>query len=223
MQVETLVLQDSYPAHKDGTGGEMRLNRRGELVVPDFFTQLSIDGRVFNASNAVQETLEDISETGRGTNNINPALLLDVPSGTTGIPLEVILDVGADGTDEDIAITICTDDKIRYASGGAAITPVSMHKGDPVSTACSFYSGSTTIVAGVNTDDDTIYSARIAAEGAPRTTVTGQPSFFWSARLFVPPVLVGPAALLVFVVSATADQTYMWSVKWAEIPTVNAD
>jgi len=218
----TEVMQDSYHSTGEGTTGKLRLNPRGELVVPDFFTQLVLDGRVFNASNAAQETLEDLSETSRGASNVNPALLLDVPTGTTAVPLEVLLDIGADGTDEDIAITICTDDATRYSSGGAAITPVNMRKDDAQSSACTFKSGSSTITAAANTDDDTLYSARIAAEGAPRTSVTGTPSFFWTARLYTPPVLIGPASLLVFIVSATADQTYMWSVKWYELPTTDA-
>jgi hypothetical protein len=215
----TEVMQDNYHVTGEGTTGKLRLNPRGELVVPDFFTQLVLDGRVFNASNAVQETAEDLSETARGTNNVNPALLLDIPTGTTAIPLEVILDIAADGTDEDLAITINTDDAVRYSSGGGAITPINMRKDDPRSSNCTVKSGSSTITAAANTDDDTIYSARLPAEALPRTSETGTPSFFWSAKLYTPPVLIGPASLLVFIVGATADATYMWSVKWAEFAT----
>jgi hypothetical protein len=217
-----VVGQDSYSVNAEGSFPGYRLNRRAEVVVPDFYMQLAADGRIFNASNAVQETLEDISETARGTNNVNPALLLDIPSGTTAFPMSVILDVGADGTDQDIALTINTDDGVRYSSGGVAITPINMRKDDPLTAAGSFYSGSSTITTAVNVDDDTIYSARIAAEGAPRTTVTGTPSFHWSSRVYPAPVLVGPASFLVFAISAAADQTYNWSVTWAEIPTVQA-
>lgn len=218
-EIKTRVQQESYMTYGDGVQGEMRLNRRGEAVMPDPFTQLVADGRVFNTSNAVQETLEDLSETARGSDNVNPALLLDVPSGTTAIPLEIMLDIGVDGTDEDIAITVNTDDDVRYSSGGVAITPVNMRKDDPRSVKCKMYSGSSTITASANTDDDTIDSARLPAEALPKSTETGEPSYLWTAKKRIAPVLIGPASLLVFAVSATADQTYNWSVKWVEYDT----
>ncbi len=218
-EIKTEVRQDSYSTHADGEQGKVRLNRRGELVVADQFLQWAVDGRVFNASNAVQETLEDLSETARGSNNVNPALLLVAPSGKTAIPLEIIVDQGLDGTDEDIAFTICTDDANRYSSGGAVITPINMRKDDPRLAGCRMYSGSSTITASANTDDDTIYSAWVTAEAVPKTTQSGVPTLFWSARNNISPVLIGPASLLVFIVSATADQTYNWSIKWAEFDT----
>ncbi len=221
--LDTEIKQDSYPAYVEGTAGKIRLNPRGELVVPDFFLQLALDGRVFNASNAVQETDEAFVETGRGTNNVNPSLLLDVPTGTTVIPLEVIIDFGnTPGTSKDMVFTINTDDTTRYSSGGAAITPINMRKDDPQTTACSVYSGSTQIVASANTDDDTIFCSMVEEEATPRTTNAGLPLFFWTARQYIPPVLIGPASFLVFVTADTTnDQELNWSLKWAEIPTAN--
>jgi len=219
----TEVQQDSYHTVSEGSSGKLRLNPRGELVVPDFYTQLVLDGRVFNASNAVQETDEAICETGRGTNNINPSLLLDVPTGTTAIPLEVIIDIGnSPGTSVDMVFTINTDDKIRYASGGAAITPINMRKDDPRTSNCPFYSASTQIVAAANTDDDTIYCQMMEAEATPRTATSGEPWFLWTARKYTPPVLIGPAAFLVFIMAAsTNDQELNYSVKWAEFATTD--
>jgi len=219
----TEVMQDSYHTTGEGTTGKIRLNPRGEIVVPDFFTQLVLDGRVFNASNAVQETDETIVETGRGTANINPSLLLDVPTGTTVIPLEVIVDFGnTPGTSVDMVFTINTDDAVRYSSGGGAITPINMRKDDPRSSACLFKSASTQIVASSNTDDDTIYCSMLEVEATPRTTNAGLPLFFWSSRLYTPPVLIGPASFLVFLTADTTnDQELNWSVKWAEFATTD--
>jgi hypothetical protein len=207
-----------YPQLGEDLARSIRVNPRGDVVVADMFEQAIFDNRVFNASNAVQETLEDISETGRGTANINPALLLDVPSGTTVVPLEVLVDQGLDGTDEDIAFTINPDDGTHYSSGGVQITPISARKDDATS-AVSFYSGSSTITASANTDDDTIYSDWHPAESLPKTV--GGPTFYWSAKQHFTQALIGPACLKVFVVSASADQTYIWSVKWFELPTVS--
>jgi hypothetical protein len=213
--------QDTYPAaSRDQASVVPRVNNRAEQIMVDFYAQAAMDGKMFNASNAVQETLEDISETARGSNNINPALLLDIPAGTTGIPVEILVEQGLDGTDQDIQFTINTDDAARYSSGGVAITPVNMRKDDGTNSTVlgSFYSGSTTIVATSNTDDDMLYASWWPAEALPRTA-GGLPSLHWSARTHIPPILVGPASLLIFVVSATADQTYNYSVKWIEMPT----
>ena len=219
--VRSYVQQDTYSGVAEQGAVALRVNPRGELVTPDWFTQLVLDGRVFNASNAVQETDEAFVETGRGTNNVNPSLLVDAPSGTTIIPLEVIIDFGnTPGTSKDMVFTINTDDTTRYSSGGAAITPINMRKDDPNTSGCSVYSGSTQIVASANTDDDTIFCTMIEEEATPRTAVAGLPLFFWTAKQYIPPVLIGPASLLVFVTAATTnDQEMNWSVKWAEIST----
>lgn len=219
--INTAVRQESYSLDGEGAAGHIRLNRRGELVIVPVELQWALDGRVFNASNAVQETDEAFAETGRGTANINPSLLVDVPSGKTIIPLEVIIDLGnTPGTSVDMNFTINTDDATRYSSGGAAITPINMRKDDPRASACPVYSGSTQIVASANTDDDTIFNLMVEAEATPRTAVAGLPLVNWTSKLYVPPVLVGPASLLVFMMSAsTNDQEMYWSIKWAEFDT----
>lgn len=220
-EIKTSVRQESYELNGEGATGRVRLNRRGELVVPDWMTQLVLDGRVFNASNAVQETDEPIAETGRGSDNVNPSLLVDVPSGTTIIPLEVIIDLGnTPGTSVDMNFTINTDDAVRYVSGGGAITPVNMRKDDPRTSTCIVKSASTQIVASANTDDDTIWNTMVEEEATARTTVSGLPLVFWTARTYIPPVLIGPASFLVYMMSAsTNDQEMYWSIKWAEFDT----
>lgn len=211
--------QSTYPSVAEGQSVLTRHNPRGELVVPDWITQLVLDGRVFNASNAILETAVLFGETARGTDNINPSILVDVPSGTTIIPLEIVISTSGTGTAGDFDVQLCTDDGTRYSSGGAAVTPVNMHKSDPNTSNCSVYQGGTQVVASANTDDDTIFfkrydSLEIATPGA------GTP-FKWSVRDNVPPVLYGPASLLVYVIVGNVDASFFFSVKWAEIPSVS--
>lgn len=213
------VFQTAYPSVADQQSVLTRHNKRGELIVPDWMTQLVLDGRVFNASNAVQETAVLFGETARGTDNINPSILVDVPAGTTAIPLEVIISPSGTGTAGDWQVYIVTDDGVRYSSGGAAVTPVNMRKDDPVTSSCSVYQAGTQIVASANTDDDTIYVRRL--DELEITTAPQHQPVIWSARNNIPPVLVGPAALLVFVIVGNVDASFFFSVKWAEIPTVS--
>lgn len=216
--MEPVVEQDSYTGVAEQAFRRFRVNPRGELVVPDWMTQLAMDGRVFNASNPVQETNQDISTTARGTDNVSPALLLDVPASTVAFPLYIMLMPISQTTDEAVTVSINTDDGVRYSSGGQAVTPLNMRKDDPVTSACSFYNGSTAITAIANVDDDTIWAALIPAGDVPAVSGTRLP-LIWTAKEAIPPMLVGPASMLIFVTSATADTLFRWSVQWAEFST----
>lgn len=220
-EIKTGVRQESYLLSGEGSVGQIRLNRRGEMVTVPLDLQLVLDGRMFNASNAAQETDELIVETGRGSSNINPSLLVDVPNGTTIIPMEVLIDLGNTvGTSKDMVFTINTDATTRYSSGGAKITPVNMRKDKPRSSSCPVYSASTQIAASASTDNDTIFVQMVEEEATPRTVVSGLPLFYWTSKLFTPPVLIGPAAFLVYLTADTTnDQEMNWSIKWAEFDT----
>jgi hypothetical protein len=215
----TEVMQDSYHTTGEGTTGKIRINPRGEIVVPDFYQQLVFDGRVFMASNAARETAEAIGSVD-SFSDTDPALLLDVPTGTTVMPLEIILNQGGTVAGGVITVLITLSDKIRYASDGAAITPQNLRFDEPRSSACSFYSGSTDIVAAANTDDLTLYAAILDQDvaTAPNATAT---KINWTAREFIAPVLVGPAALVIYAVAATTQPSFFYSVKWAELATTD--
>jgi len=214
----TYRVQDSLPAlTTDGAAGNPRINNRAELVVPDYFTQMAVDGVVYNVSQAVQETAELFSETARGTDNINPSLLMDVPTGTTVIPLEIQITPESTGTAADYDISICTDDGIRFSSGGATRTPINMRKDDPNTSAVTVYSGATQIVAIANVDDDTIWYERF--DSTELATPSQKHEFYWTARVSVPPILVGPAALLVFVITGNVDHLFFWNMRFAEFST----
>lgn len=215
------VRQDSYDVQAEGVEHNARMNPRGEIVIPDWMTQLVMDGVVYNASNAVQETAERISETARGTDNVNPSFLLDVPSGSTVIPLMVMMDFSVPGTSEDMAITLNTDNVVRFSSGGVAITPLNMRSDGPNTASSTFYSGSTQIVTIANALDETLDAVTIEAEATPKTTASGLPLYLWSARQRIPKVLIGPAAFMGFIIGATDDHDWHYSVTFAEFTTTD--
>ncbi|KKL47270.1 hypothetical protein LCGC14_2337250, partial [marine sediment metagenome] len=106
-EIKTSVRQESYEINGEGSTGKLRLNRRGELVGIDQYQQWVADGRVFVASPAARETAEAIGST--SFSDTDPALLLDIPSGTTAIPLEIILNQGGTvaGGNITLLITLC--------------------------------------------------------------------------------------------------------------------
>ena len=79
--------------------------------------------------------------------------------------------------------------------------------------ACTAYHGGVQIVTVANNiDDNQVY------------LVTNElhrdfPSTEWSHSSGVPPVLVGPASLQIFVDVNNADEAVAFSVTWAEFPT----
>jgi hypothetical protein len=214
--IRAVVQQDSYTRKNEGDFIGVRANPRGEIVVPDWATQLALDGRVYNISTSVQETGDLMGETGPGSNNVNPSILVDVPSGTTIIPLELGLTPEGTGTSGDWPVVrMSTDDATRYSSGGATITPLNMRKDDPNTSSCSAYHGGTQIVASANTDDDTIWHASYDNSARANEPLR------WSIKNSVPPVLIGPAALLVFITVNNVDEEIHWTLKWAEFSTTD--
>ena len=210
------VQQDAYHVAKEQGTASVRLNPRGELVSPDWFTQLVLDGRVYNVSNEVQEAGALMGESGPGTNNVAPSMLLDVPSGTTVIPLSLALTPENTGTAGDWPqVRMSTDDTTRYSSGGNQVTPINMRKDDPNTSACSFYEAGTAIVATANTDDDTIWHTSYD------NSTRDNERLLWTARRDIPPVLIGPAALLVFITVNNVDEEINFTLKYAEFSTTD--
>lgn len=213
---EGVVQQDAYAPSPEDTLKPVRLNPRGELVVPDWMTQLALDGRVFNISNL---TIETVALGSTSFADTDPFILVDVPTGTTIIPLEVLLAQGGTVAGGVITVLITTDDGLRFSSGGTAVTPINLRKDDPITSATSAYVGdATAIVAAANVDADTIWAGLLDQDV---TDPNSTENVIWTARNYIPPILIGPASLLIFAFAATTAPGLFWSVKWAEIPTVS--
>lgn len=215
MAVDFVSRHTSVPVVSDGAVASARLNKRGEIVAQaDWMLQLVLEGRVYNASNLTIETAAVGSTSFADT---DPFLLLDVPEGTTVIPLEVYLAQAGTVAANPVQVYLTTDDRVRFSSGGTSVTPINMRKDDVRGSAALFYVGDgTAITATANTDADTLMAALLDPDV---TDPNSTENFLWSARNMIPPVLIGPAALLVHLVSATTAPGVLWTVKWAEWPT----
>jgi len=214
------VRQTTYPASADEESVRARLNRRRELIIPDFYTQLVVDGRCFIASNAAMETAEDIGRLGTylGT---EPAICIDVPSGTTMEPLEVVLRQGGTVANATFDVMLTVDDAVRITSG-TAVTPRNylINATEPRTSACTIKKQSeagTNLVTSDNNEENTFFHALLPAdidalEGGHVT---------WTARENIAPIIVGPGAMLVYAFVATAEPQFFWHIIWAEYPTVS--
>lgn len=211
---DSLVQQNSYSAHPDGTAGAIRLNRRGEIVTNDFIQQAILDGRGFNFANIAPDTL--ITGSTSYTNS-DPCLLVTIAEDTTMIPFYLHIGIeDAGSTDNHITIGFDTAD-LYVSGGGTAGSTVNNLRSDAPVTSLTTYAknGATAIV--------------ITDPGAGERIIYHHINPFqdeadklyeinWEPR--VCPVLVGPASFFVYVYGASAP-TFEYSLQWIEIPTVS--
>lgn len=215
METSTEVMQKTYAAYAEATAGSLRLNRRGELVMPDFYQQLVMDGRVFQVSNAAFETAEELS-TAFGTNGASPSIYIGVPSGTTIMPLEVRLTQGIIANDAWTCL-IAYENSVPASVSVTARTPVNLRTDRPVSSACTCGVTGTVTAPG----DDALLHGGIYTQMAADPEHSDE-SFFWSARDSIAPIIVGGGCLLIYAFVATTGPGLWYRVVWAEFPTVNA-
>jgi len=193
----------------------MRVTRDGMLLT-DYLQNLAFQGRIYTASDADENDVLTSVATYAAT---TPIIVVDVPSGTTAIPLAVNLRQNVGGTLASAPITVALSietAKIRYSNGGTAETNIISRRTDrPVAQKCSVYSTPTAAAAGTAVaifhDVITPEITQIPAEG-------GRWWFDWPVGIFIPSFLVGPASFLVFAYG-TNSPTFSWSVSWCEIPS----
>jgi len=214
----TLVTQTNYPAYADGTDGDIRINKRGEIVPADWIQQLVDDGRVFIVSNQAMETARDIGNAAYA--ETEGAISIDVATGTTLIPLEVMLYQGGAVATADVTVLFTLDDSARITSGNIA-TPRNylINATEPQETTSTVYfhdeSGTDMVI--VAPGEDTTFYAKMQAEAL----VGGDnQDVHWSAREFIAPHIKGPGNFTIYWYG-TGNPEGFYHIVWAEIPTAN--
>ena len=178
-------------------------------VVSDRYDQAILDGRAFMVSTATRETA--LAVGGTSFSDTAPAFILDVPSGTGVVPLEIDLRQGGTVAGGMITVLATLSDKVRRASSGTSHTPQNMRFDEPQTSGCSFYTGPT---ANTNDDDISLFSGLYEhnLDGALTTS-----HVLWSARHSYAPYLVGPASLVVYTFAASTQPCWFFTFKWAEV------
>lgn len=181
----------------------------------DLLTWLGARGHVFYASDADQND----AVTGQTSfANTTPTFLLNVPSGTTAIPL--LARMGQTGTvaGGNIDVLMEFDDAARYSSGGTAETILCARTDAPLTNNTNFtnatlYSGATASAGyGVR-----VFGREFAQDVDPASTEF-VPEVVWTPIAGLD-FLVGPASWLIYTYAATTGPTWYWTIKWAAFPT----
>jgi hypothetical protein len=169
---------------------------------------LAFQGRLFIASDGD----ENDRVTGQTSFAVTtPTFLLDVPAGTTAIPLFVNLTQAGTPAGGDVTIEISIDNADKYASSGTSEAVLNPRTSSGRANLCTLYSNAT----GETGYGVRVFSAVTSPDVSPAEAAVQGP--YWSAE--IPYVIEGPGAFQVYTYAASTGPTWEWSIGWAEIPT----
>jgi len=190
----------------------VRGTRDGSIFTADFMMGLAMQGRIFIASDADQND----TVTGQTSfANTTPTFLLNVPSGTTAIPLYAKLGQAGTVAGGAIDIIVEIDDIAAYSTGGTSETVLCARTDNPIGNKCALYSGATA-TAGYGIVVESVFQMVQDVASAVADDYRWH-QFKWEPK--IPIMLVGPASLKIFTYASTTGPTWVWSIAWAEIPS----
>ena len=205
------VAHDTLKAEGEGNWTEKKGNKLGFAIAMDFYTQMAIEGRVFNvtAGTISVPLVGDVLII-----NQKAEMAVDCTLGTTIIPVftNVSINASAGATLHEYAgKSVAT-----VSSAGDAFVPLNLKSDgvDAASTARVDAAGGVTVTAELATTTLRHWSwSQPIAAGAYATTYDWQPR--------TPPVLVGPRCYYVQIAAAGAGPGYFASIDYIELPTIN--
>lgn len=203
------------------------VNKRKELIVIDFWTQLMLEGRMFHIQNGTESTPVN---TGTSPDDETVWILLDTTDGTTTIP--TYIDVWAStcaATPETLEGVVEVDRLLnRWNTGGTAYVPENMRSDRPRVSTCykCYVSASGDITADAKSAvPDSLEIARVSYnETTPGSSNEPCDYIMNMNKLYSvmerPPVaIVDVGSLILHWGSGTADQTGYGLMEWVELPT----
>lgn len=226
------VRQNSYENYSEGQDRPARLNKRAELVVADFFTQMVLDGRTYAVSIGTMDAAGAVNSTGTAVADTVVWALTDAANGTTIIPVEAQIAIQTWTTATLIDFMLEADmGKVRFSAvgGGGAFIPMNMRGDSPRAAASTSYvnltSGAGVTAAAKSTiggvDGSTEFHQSAievnigdAADGIP------EEQHHWRAKNSgAPPVIPGPGSFVFHFACASADATGYGNYRFIELPS----
>lgn len=168
------------------------------------------EGRIFYASDADQNDLVTGQTSFAAT---TPTFQLDVPDGTTAIPLLLSLHQTGSVAGATIDVIMEIDNAVRYSTGGTAETKLAARTDAPITSLCTLRSGATAAAGyGVRIFGITVGQDVSSAEGAVNEII-------WTPPGDQLDYIVGPGAWNIYTYAGATGPTWFWTVKWMEIPS----
>ncbi len=214
MQATILVGQDSLRAEGDGNWAGLKGNKRGELVIIDWFSQMMLEGRGFQVRAGTITT--PVVGKASAITDTAAEMSVDAPSGTTVIPVfcNISIRLNAKTLNEGAIKSVAA-----ASSAGTVFVPLPLLTNSAiaaVATARAQAAGSVTVAAETVTT-----TRRHYALANPVTVGAGNEftEYNWKPR--VPPVLNGIACCYLQLATDTTGMSYYASLDWIELPTIN--
>ena len=216
-----IVRQNSYNNYSEGQERSARLNRRGELVVVDFFAQAIFDGRAFNLQIGTEDA--PVNTTGTLDDTLGD-LLWDNPVGYTAFPLGINFQIADMTTATTINMMLEIDRALnRYSSGGTAYVPENLRTDRPrVAVGGAFYVGAPDITLAAKTAvPGSIELWRFGMSNDAKTTELADEmrNGYFRANKDPFAVVVGVGAIIAQCGAATADATHYGNMQVVQLPT----
>ena len=207
----------TYEQAPGGSDKPVRLNKRQEMIAISPFGQAVADKNVFQA--VIGSATTPVSFVKTAYDADQPQLVIDVPSGTTIMPLEleVVLEDSA-GTDNEV-IWLASGTNVG-AGTSTVVTPVNLFVTSSANAPASRCSGFRQYT-GNGTDPNTgeffeFYRTVYAFADATTDPVK---RFRWSALESPAPIIEGTGSLVLYIVGTTTAPAGFVIAKWWEVLT----
>jgi hypothetical protein len=206
--------QNSVGRNPNSTVGWRGTSDGSGIVVP-WVTALALEGRVFQANIGSASTPVSFAKTAYDSDQ--PQLVVDVPSGTSILPLKIELHLeDSAGTDNEIMATVSTT--IVGAGTSTAVTQKNQRSDSPITSGCSVYS----LYTGNGTDPTVHTEIWRSGYAFADSTTNPRPVFTYDVEEHPRVVIVGAGALVIYIVGTTTAPAGYLKVVWAELPSATA-
>lgn len=210
--IQGRVGQSSPRAEADGIKADIKLNRRGEVCVVDFYTQMALEGRAFQIrmGTITVPAVGDVVIT-----DTKAEMCVDAVTGTTVLPVHCHIAVRlGTGTLHEYAVKSVA----AVSTSGTAFVPLPLFIGGRAST-CACRAAE---AGGVVTIAELVTTTRCHWHVANPLAVAAGHSFtthVWEPR--TPPPVVGPANAYVQVAATGTGPSYYSAFEYIELPTTS--
>mgnify|MGYP001580350991 CR=1 FL=1 len=219
------VVQSTYLSIPDGQAALERYNRRGELITSEFVFQAALDGRLYCASAGALTTPVTFGATAT-IDVTKPVIWGSVPSGTTIIPVALVLYYEAFGTSAQCEFEAKIGTGGARTSGGTLVTATNMRSDAPNTSQVTWYQGDNTpVFVGSTTNVSRFWRdgeqfAITKTAGSATASASDPHRFVWKLMdSYAAPVAVGASQIAVH--QGSQAGTGFCDVYYVELPTVS--
>ena len=226
------VRQSSYENYPEASDHLARSNRRGELVITDFYTQMVLDGKTFGVQIGSMDAASTVNSTGTTPVDTLVWALTDADKGITIIPVQAQIAIQLWGSATLVDFMLEADmGKVRFSAvgGGGAFTPINALGGSPrtahsttyvnLATGAGVTAAAKSTIGGVDGSYE-FYQTAIEDNFGDATDAATNAGFRWNAQTDgSPPIIVGPGSFLLHFAAASADATGYGNYRFIELPS----